>query len=86
MSPLCLSILLHYLMSPTDYRDGDFRAPGVQDAINWLAEDAELLEVNDERIAAGRPAYRLSEKGKFFITMLCSFHVPRTTWAMRGGA
>ncbi len=85
MSPLCLNILLHYHTSPTDYHDGDFRAPAVQDAINWLAEDAELLEINDERIAAGFPAYRLSEKGHFFVGKLCSLQVPVATWAMREG-
>lgn len=85
MSPLYLRILLHYFTFSTDYHDGDFRAPGVRDAVNWLAEEGELLEVNDAYLTAGLPAYRLSEKGRFFVSKLCSLQVPFATWAMREG-
>lgn len=34
MTPLQIEIVLHYYVRPTDYRDGDFTAPAVSQALD----------------------------------------------------
>lgn len=38
MSPLEMSILIHYHCHPSDFRNGDFSAPAVRRAIDYFLE------------------------------------------------
>lgn len=80
MTPLQLSILIHYYGHAEDYRFGDFSAPAVREAIDLFNGDADLLEHD----FSGYPkaVYKLTEKGKFFVEHLCSvpLPVPKHSW------
>lgn len=84
MTPLELSILIHYRGHAEDYRFGDFSAPAVRQAIDWFRGDAGLLEPTGiEEPQMG--AYRLTAKGEFFVDQLCATPLPVQIWAMPGG-
>lgn len=83
MTPLALSILLHYYVGGgDDFRQGDFTAPAVRDTINVHLYER-LLENNsqgdDDRI------YRLSERGRVFIDYLLAQPLPVQVWQMPAG-
>lgn len=78
MSPLELQILLHYRCCARDFRNGDFTAPAVREAIDWFKGDAELLE-RDGAQGAER-CYRLSERGTVFVEVLCNTKLPEKKW------
>ena len=75
MTPLQLSILIHYYGHAEDYRFGDFSAPAVREAIDWFNGDEDLLErVNHNDYP--NAAYKITEKGRFFVEHLCSIPLP----------
>jgi len=73
MTPLEISILLHYHVSADDYRNGDFSAPAVRNAIDEFRRDGFLAE-------AVETYYRITEKGQFYVKALCAVPLPVTTW------
>ena len=81
MTPLELSILIHYRGSAADFRFGDFSAPAVRQAIDWFKGSAEMLEPTnkDEHPDA---TYRLTAKGQFFVDQLCAMPLPVSVWVM----
>lgn len=81
MSPLELSILLHYRGCARDFRDGDFSAPAVRQAIDWFRGDAGMLESTNGNPSA-TAAYKLSSKGEFFVEELCKMPLPISVWMM----
>lgn len=60
MTPLQISILIHYYTTPTDYRDGDFSAPAVKE---------QLLDLYNRRMlrycgAGKRPLFEITDFGR----------------------
>ena len=74
MTPLEISILLHYRVSPTDYRDGDFSAPAVREIIDGFV-DANLIVAADESSNDG-PLYVIAERGVAYIEALRRVQLP----------
>ncbi len=91
MTPLQLSILLHYRGHATDFREGDFSAPAVREAIDWFRDDARMLEATNGNMHSSA-AYRLTEKGEAFVEALCEMPLPVCKWEipsnteLKGGA
>lgn len=79
MTPLELSILIHYRGCANDFRDGDFSAPAVREAINTFRDDLLLLEATDGLTRAG---YRLTQRGHVFVDALCETPLPVQSWVM----
>lgn len=75
MTPLEISILLHYHVSPVDYRNGDFSAPAVRNAIDEFRRDGFLAE-------AVETYYHITDKGRFYVEALCSVPLPVATWVI----
>ena len=82
MSPLEIKIMLHYYCCPTDYRDGDFAAPAVQDAIERFRDELNLLEPTQSMDVYHDPHYRITERGSVFVEALCNMPLPVKTWVM----
>ena len=82
MSPLEIEILLHYYRCPTDYRDGDFSAPDVQDAIERFRDTHNLLEPTHSMDEFCEPHYTITERGHVFVEALCNMPLPVKTWVM----
>lgn len=74
MTPLEISILLHYYCSTTDFRGGDFSAPAVDDAMRWFAEN-DLLQPTGSHPNAG-PEYAITERGRVYIEALRAVPLP----------
>lgn len=72
MTPLQIEILLHYYTTPTDYRDGDFFAPSVREAI----DDFRKLNILVNSVKSG-VNYALSEGGQRYVERLCSVPLPQ---------
>ena len=83
MSPLEIEILLHYYSDfQTDYQDGDFSAPSVQDAIERFRDELNLLEPTQSMDVYHDPHYRITERGRVFVEALCNMPLPVKTWFM----
>ena len=77
MTPLEISIVLHYYAFITDYRDGDFSAPAVADAIQMFLS-SEILAL---RSGIGR-RYDLTQKGQTLVAALKAVPLPTTKWVV----
>ncbi|TXH50484.1 MAG: hypothetical protein E6Q97_20305 [Desulfurellales bacterium] len=75
MTPLQLNILLHYYSCANDYRDGDFTAPAVREAIDWFYENVDMLEINNE--GSGLATYRITERGRDYIETVLAVPLER---------
>lgn len=78
MTPLEISILLHYSYSPEDFRQGDFSAPAVREAIDRFRDVDSLLTKSDR----DGQTYALSERGRVYVEALQSLPLPIKTWLM----
>lgn len=78
MTPLLIDIMLHYYCRADDYRDGDFSAPAVRDGVNWLRDEAKLIEHNK----GGRNMYRLTDRGGVYVAALQAVPLPVQRWVM----
>ena len=78
MTLLELSILVHYRGCANDFRDGDFPAPAVREAIDSFRDVLKLLEIADDPINA----YSLTERGRVFVDALCEVPLPIQAWVM----
>lgn len=78
MTPLKIEILLHYRVSGTDFRDGNFSAPAVREAINWFISESLLKTA----VRSDGRRYALTERGEVYVTALCDMPLPIQTWAM----
>lgn len=81
MTPLEISILIHYRGSTADFRFGDFSAPAVREAIDWFRDDVGMLEPTNSNDFP-EATYKLTEKGNFFIDQLCAMPLPVSVWVM----
>lgn len=79
MTPLQLTILLHYRGAARDFRDGDFSAPDVREEIDAFIYSTGML---NQRDGLGAPCYQLTEKGEFFVDQLCAMPLPVSVWRM----
>ena len=77
MSPLQIEILLHYCTAADDFRDGDFSAPAVREAINAFREQGYLCN----ETVRGR-CYDLSAKGHVYVTALMDVPEPVQHWVV----
>lgn len=87
MSPLQLSILLHYKCAPYDYNNGDFSAPAVRDAIDKFRDKSDSWTISGMLVpsfpeAGSLASYTLSEKGEVFVKALCELQPPILVWVM----
>lgn len=80
MTPLQIQILLHYYCSPTDFRDGDFTAPAVHEAIEDF-EESGFLRLSDPSDQLGSILVS-TDKNAAFINALCSIPEPIQKWVI----
>lgn len=78
MTPLQLEILVWYYGHGDDYRDGDFRAPAVRDAIDAFHERDGLIRIS----ARSGLCYEITERGKIFVEHLMAQPLPEQQWIM----
>lgn len=71
MTPLQISILLHYYVSPTDYRNGDFSAPAVKEAMAHFLEKGMLCHSVKRDVN-----YVITDGGQYFVYRLCRVPLP----------
>lgn len=80
MSPLQISILLHYHCRTTDFRDGDFSAPAVRQSIDWMRDGSNLIQESNEDHCTR--AYMLTERGQTYVEALKAVPLPVQVWQM----
>jgi hypothetical protein len=82
MTPLEISILLHYHSRADDFREGDFSAPAVRQAIDWFRGSAEMLIQGTE--PTNGKTYKLTERGEVFVDALLKLPLPvrQRAWVM----
>lgn len=78
MSPLKLSILIHYYSLAGDYRDGDFSAPAVREAIEW-AKDESLIELSRD----SHSIYRATPRCTVFLKRVLETPLPSVMWGYK---
>ena len=78
MTPLQLEILLHYYACANDFRDGDFSAPAVREAIDRF-KDGEMLTIDDGK---GVATYMLTERGRVYVEAVLAVPLPERRWVM----
>jgi hypothetical protein len=78
MTPLEIQIALIYHATANDFRDGDFSAPAVRDAIDWFV-DVGFLKLRT--IEAGNSIYTKTGKLDAYCKKLCSIGLPKQTWS-----
>jgi hypothetical protein len=78
MTPLGLSICLHYHVSSDDFRDGDLSAPAVVDEINQLLVGGMLGKHAISPPFANK--YYPTPRLRSFIGMLCDTPLPVQVW------
>jgi hypothetical protein len=78
MTPLEIDILLHYYSRGGDYREGDFSAPAVREAIDNFSKREEMLRPCE----SGSRTYALSERGMAYVDALMRLPLPRRVWLM----
>ena len=86
MTFLEIKMLIHYAVSGTDYRDGDFSAPAVRHTIDVFRGEFGLLESIEEEEHDGTtkllPMYRITERGRVFVEALARVPLPEQAWVM----
>lgn len=83
MTPLEISILLHYYCSGTDFRDGDFSAPAVREAIDRFKENGSLqLSTDDDNMQS---ILVRTDKTCVYVEALCAVPEAVQRWIIPGG-
>lgn len=78
MTPLQLEMLLHYYASADDFRDGDFGAPSVREAIAHF-KAAEMLTISD---GTSNATYSITERGRVYVEAVLAVPMPERRWVM----
>jgi hypothetical protein len=81
MSPIRLEVALHYYYNPTDFRNGDFSAPAVREAIDDFLR-WEVLRENESHPIGRESVYVIGERGRAFVEALCAVRLPVKKWVM----
>lgn len=76
MTPLQIEIMLHYHCCASDYRDGDFSAPAVRDAIDDFRARGLLKESGNKRV------YEPTEGVRLYVDALCAVPAPVQRWVI----
>lgn len=82
MSPLQIEILLWYYARANDYRDGDFSAPAVREAVDDFRGAAGMLAPTND-LPSGQVAlraYRLTDRGQAYVDALMAMPLPVCRW------
>lgn len=82
MTPLQIEILLHYYTRTDDYREGDFSAPAVCEAINDFRDRPDGPLISQEQVICRHACYALTERGKVFVEAILSLPLPVQEWVM----
>ena len=82
LTPLELSILLHYFARANDFNDADFFPPPIRKAIDNLRGPLLLIEHDPCRHAV----YRISARGRALIEAILRLPLPIKCWQMPLGA
>lgn len=84
MTPLGIDIVLWYYSRAVDYREGDFAAPAVREAINEFRDALNLLEVIpvDGKPRSEHRTYRLTERGRAYVSALIMLPLPVCQWVI----
>jgi hypothetical protein len=78
MTPLEIQIALHYYVSPTDFREGDFSAPAVRSAIDRF-QACDLLRVRKAG-ENGDACYVATPRLNAYVEKLKSIELPIQRW------
>lgn len=78
MTPLHIEIMLHYNASPDDYREGDFSAPAVREALDLFLSEY-LIEHGGRRPSTN---YQITDRGLAYVRFLCEMPLPVNSWVM----
>lgn len=76
-TPLQLQILLHYYCSAADFREGDFSAPAVREAIDSFRDCDGLLRSAEEPKYG---TYEITERGRCLIDHILKTPAPVQMW------
>lgn len=79
-TPLEMQILLHYYYSPEDYRQGDYSAPAVRQAINSFRDELGLIREKSERDGYG--LYEITERGRVLVDAALETPLPVQVWVI----
>lgn len=79
MTPLQREILLWYHVRAGDYRNGDFSAPAVREAVDQFRDDTRMIEADESE---NERTYRLSDRGLAFIAHILSRPLPKCHWVV----
>lgn len=85
MSPLGVTILLHYWGSSAPFRDGDFSAPAVRDALREFMKLGLLVDANPENMRTGEPSLTLvanREALEPYVNAVLAVPLPVQTWGL----
>ena len=95
MSPLNISILLHYYTTPGDYRAkvdwAHANSPAVRESLEWFVENGLLLNRYGDisfcvsvdpagRDTGETQVFKITEKGEAMVKHLCQVEVPVCVW------
>ncbi len=80
MTPLEISILIHYRCSPTDFRDGDFSAPAVRQAIDQFKDSGFIRLTEDDDKAEA--IYVGTDKCRAYVEALEAVPEPVQRWVV----
>jgi hypothetical protein len=76
VTPLQIEILMHYACRACDYRDGDFSAPSVREAIDSFRDQGLLRDSGMQRM------YEPAEGVQIYIKALCAIPAPVMQWVI----
>lgn len=79
MTPLEIEILMHYYCCTDDYRNGDFAAPAVREAMENFVGTGLLREAWDVRHSV---RYKATDACRVFVEALCSVPAPVQKWVI----
>lgn len=78
MSPLEITIAINYAISSRDFRDGDFSASAVREAIYRFVDIGFLrLRIQGD---AGDAIYVATDMCMAYVEKLCSIGIPKRKW------
>lgn len=79
-TPLEMQILLHYYYSPEDYKQGDYSAPSVREAINSFRDQHGLIREKLEKDSYG--LYEITERGRALVHAALKTPLPVQVWVI----
>lgn len=80
MTPIQITVLLHYYSQTDDYYGGDVEPPSVRNAIEFLRKEAMLTE-NMSDTGLG-PQDKITDRGRCFVEAMKALPLPVQTWVM----